>query len=276
MCARPFETRDHVSLASGLRDRRTGWSAGNVSSRQSKAGRPAKRTARGQARTKVAHELSHPVLDVPEEDERLCHRFVGAFLVPTDALRRELGQRRSTLTEEELRLLKLRYGVSMQPLVRRAAEAGVLSAARAKDLPVRFRGYGCHRRGPAPQPAPERPMARFGGADSTRSDGGAAVGGQGQGAVGPPTGGGRGQGWEAPPGSRHGRHAPTRVFRRASAPRVSSSRSCAGGRDGRFRTWLAERRPGPSLPLMSIDRNAESAFVSMLLPGVSYPASALS
>jgi Zn-dependent peptidase ImmA (M78 family)/transcriptional regulator with XRE-family HTH domain len=109
----------------------------------------------------AAHELSHLVLDLPEEAEKLCHRFAGAFLVPRDALRLDLGEQRRTLTVRELMLLKLRYRVSMQALIRRAAEAGVLPEDRARGLLTWFRRCGYHRREPGPQLAPERPGARL-------------------------------------------------------------------------------------------------------------------
>ena len=107
----------------------------------------------------VAHELSHLVLDLPEEAERICHRFAGAFLVPREALRLDLGEQRRTLTVQELMHLKLRYGVSMQALIRRAAEVGVLPADRAKGLLIWLRRCGYHRREPGPQVPPEHPGA---------------------------------------------------------------------------------------------------------------------
>ncbi len=47
----------------------------------------------------IAHELGHIVLDVSRglDAERVAHRFAGAFLMPAEALRLEVGKRRSGL-----------------------------------------------------------------------------------------------------------------------------------------------------------------------------------
>lgn len=80
----------------------------------------------------LAHELAHLLLRFPEEwddkaIEGAAHRFAGAFLVPADAARRELGDRRSTVSLLELRELKLKYGMSMQAWLHRAKDLGIVS-----------------------------------------------------------------------------------------------------------------------------------------------------
>lgn len=106
----------------------------------------------------LAHELAHLVLELPDhpDAERLCHRFAGAFLVPPDDLRAWLGDRRRRLEVQELLWLKWRYGASMQVLVRRARDLGIIAESKSKSLFRLFRKKGWHRREPGEQVPPER------------------------------------------------------------------------------------------------------------------------
>ncbi|MDQ7822564.1 MAG: XRE family transcriptional regulator [Candidatus Eremiobacteraeota bacterium] len=87
-------------------------------------------------RFSMLHELGHLVLDtaVDIDREKACHRFAGAFLVPREAALRELGVRRSRLSFYELKILKQKYGISMQALVYRAADLAVISRTMAQGL----------------------------------------------------------------------------------------------------------------------------------------------
>lgn len=79
-------------------------------------------------RFNLAHELGHLVL-VPEPSvdiEKAAHRFAAAFLVHAKAAYSELGQKRSNLSFDELRLLKQEYGVSIQAWMRRAFDLGII------------------------------------------------------------------------------------------------------------------------------------------------------
>lgn len=87
-------------------------------------------------RFNLAHELGHLVMNVPddmpdEQVERLAHRFAGALLVPREAARRELGQRRTSVSFAEFGVLKRRYGLSMQGWMYRARDLEIVSPALA-------------------------------------------------------------------------------------------------------------------------------------------------
>jgi len=92
----------------------------------------------------LAHELGHLLLDCEDlsekEEEKCAHRFAGALLVPSSAMQRELGQRRRSLELRELALLKLKYGLSMQALLYRAEQSGVISETQRKRYHKEF-GY---------------------------------------------------------------------------------------------------------------------------------------
>jgi Zn-dependent peptidase ImmA (M78 family) len=77
------------------------------------------------------HELAHVILEVnhlPEkEKEKFCHAFATAMLIPAETLKNELGGKRSKLSFNELGAIKQQYGISMQALVFRAKNVGLIS-----------------------------------------------------------------------------------------------------------------------------------------------------
>lgn len=104
----------------------------------------------------LAHELGHLVLTT--DDESLAHRFAGAFLVPRTAVYRELGSQRIGLNLEELKLLKRKYGMSIQAWVMRAYQLGVISDSSRQRTFRRLSMLGMRtvEPGEVPQERPER------------------------------------------------------------------------------------------------------------------------
>jgi Zn-dependent peptidase ImmA (M78 family)/transcriptional regulator with XRE-family HTH domain len=86
-------------------------------------------------RSTMACELGHLMLAgrLVEglDEEKACHRFAAAFLVPEPTARMELGPSRRRLLARELHTLKLRYGFSMAAWVARARDLGIMSPERA-------------------------------------------------------------------------------------------------------------------------------------------------
>jgi len=101
-------------------------------------------------RFNLGHELGHLVLDIEEglNVEAICNRFVGAFLVPAQVARFELGSHRSNLDINELYLLKQKYGLSMQAWIYRAMDLEIISQNAASSLFKRFRASSWHRHEP--------------------------------------------------------------------------------------------------------------------------------
>ncbi len=101
-------------------------------------------------RFNLGHELGHLILKVEADldPEAASHRFVGAFLVPDQAARFELGSRRTTLDIHELYLLKQKYGLSMQAWIYRAKDLGIISENSAARLFQRFQANGWRRNEP--------------------------------------------------------------------------------------------------------------------------------
>lgn len=110
-------------------------------------------------RFNLAHELGHILLE-PRSDldeERVAHRFAGAFLVPEPAVQSELGRRRRKLNLYELHLLKHKYGISMQAWIYRARDVGILPESAARHWFKIFRREGWYRKEPGDSIPPERP-----------------------------------------------------------------------------------------------------------------------
>jgi Zn-dependent peptidase ImmA (M78 family) len=86
----------------------------------------------------LLHELAHLLLkfgDITEKQkEVLCHQFAGAMLLPEGMLIGELGERRNNLSMNELGGIKKRYGISMQAIVMRARDCGIISQSYAKQF----------------------------------------------------------------------------------------------------------------------------------------------
>lgn len=83
-------------------------------------------------RLNLTHELGHLVLRVPEDmdekkEEKVAFRFGAAFLAPADTVRREIGSHRSRINLRELLLLKERFGMSIQALLYRLRDLGIIT-----------------------------------------------------------------------------------------------------------------------------------------------------
>jgi len=95
-------------------------------------------------RLNIAHELGHILLDVSEEklEEKAAFRFAAAFLFPKEIAIQELGKHRTKLGVDELYLLKHKYGISMQAIIYRAKDLGIIKKGYFKKLFISFSKQG--------------------------------------------------------------------------------------------------------------------------------------
>ena len=98
-------------------------------------------------RFSMAHELAHQVLTVvpgsnTANAEVIANRFAGAFLVPADVLRQEIGARRKEISIGELVVLKRRFGVSLQALTYRCKDLGIIGRPTYVELFSLFKEKG--------------------------------------------------------------------------------------------------------------------------------------
>jgi transcriptional regulator with XRE-family HTH domain len=80
-------------------------------------------------RLNLTHELGHLVLKIPEsiDEEKAAFRFGSAFLVPAERLIKEVGTKRSYIDISELLILKKQFGISIQALLHRMLELGIIN-----------------------------------------------------------------------------------------------------------------------------------------------------
>ncbi|MFO7850689.1 MAG: XRE family transcriptional regulator [Spirochaetia bacterium] len=90
----------------------------------------------------LAHELGHLLLagrlDASVDEEKACHRFAGAYLIPAQSMRQQLGEKRHNIEPRELYLLKQDYGLSMQACLYRAADIGIISDTTKNKIFIEF------------------------------------------------------------------------------------------------------------------------------------------
>lgn len=110
-------------------------------------------------RMNLAHELGHIVLDVAEnvDEEKAAFRFAGAFLAPAEALYREAGQKRALIQGQELVMLKLKYGISVQALLYRLQGLDIIGPAHYRQWCIAINQQGYRKQEPY-EMEPEHPQ----------------------------------------------------------------------------------------------------------------------
>ena len=110
-------------------------------------------------RLSLTHELGHLVLRLAEgvEEEKAAFRFGAAMLAPAEAVRRDVGSHRRHVDLQELLLLKRRYGMSVQALLYRLRDLGIISEGQYKSGCVDINKMGWRRAEPMAL-EPEQPM----------------------------------------------------------------------------------------------------------------------
>lgn len=98
------------------------------------------------------HELGHLVLNIREysekEQEQMCHSFAGAMLIPKEKMLEELGRHRRQIFMKELTFIKEDYGISMQAILHRARELGIISQHYHKNFMIKFGQLGYRKKEP--------------------------------------------------------------------------------------------------------------------------------
>lgn len=112
-------------------------------------------------RFSIAHELGHLVLDIGEDlkEETACDRFSASFLIPRDVFMSDVGKHRRRVSQRELELLKQKYGASIQSLVCRMKNLGIIRQNYYRRIFQRISasGYKKEESGkPVPQERPQR------------------------------------------------------------------------------------------------------------------------
>jgi len=97
-----------------------------------------KATKPDRIRFTLLHELGHLLLTFGDinlkQKETLCFQFAGAMLLPEATIKLELGAHRNKLSWLELGNIKKQYGISMQAIVMRAKECGIINENYTKQF----------------------------------------------------------------------------------------------------------------------------------------------
>jgi Zn-dependent peptidase ImmA (M78 family)/transcriptional regulator with XRE-family HTH domain len=101
-------------------------------------------------RMNIGHELGHlvmhkPVLNGVHFIEKQAYQFAGEFLMPEKAMKLEIS---TPVTLDTFSLLKQRWGVSIQALVMRAKELGIITPRKYKTLFQQLSARGWRTREP--------------------------------------------------------------------------------------------------------------------------------
>jgi Zn-dependent peptidase ImmA (M78 family) len=109
----------------------------------------------------LSHELGHLVLDGGPVAEEVCNRFAGAFLVPEEMLRAEMGKNRTSISIQELFSLKQLFGVSAQAIAYRSADLGIINDSLKRQIFIEFGKRGWRKDEPNRERIPKERPARF-------------------------------------------------------------------------------------------------------------------
>lgn len=87
----------------------------------------------------LLHELAHLLLKfkstlTERQIETRCSQFAGAMLLPEKTLQEELGKFRNKISFTELGNIKKQYGISMQAIIMRAKDCGIINEHYTKQL----------------------------------------------------------------------------------------------------------------------------------------------
>lgn len=87
-------------------------------------------------RLTLFHELAHIVLRFNEgaDVERLCNIFANEVLLPSAVLKSLLGEHRKNLSWKELKLIQESYGISVDAILVKAKQIGIISEASHRSL----------------------------------------------------------------------------------------------------------------------------------------------
>lgn len=104
-------------------------------------------------RSTIAHELAHFMFKWPKDMsekaiENTANAISGAFLFPTIDMKRELGIRRSAITNDMVEVCK-EYGISMYMLVMRANKGGIVNDYVAKQFYINANKAGWRKNEPS-------------------------------------------------------------------------------------------------------------------------------
>lgn len=108
----------------------------------------------------AAHELGHILCGFAQTEDAHCHDFAKALLLPKEAFIRELHGNRKKIALTELIAVKEKFGVSIQAILHRAFDLGLISARYRSAYEKQLAEYRAEKAEPGQCPFDER-ASRF-------------------------------------------------------------------------------------------------------------------
>jgi transcriptional regulator with XRE-family HTH domain len=108
-------------------------------------------------RLSAAHELGHLALKPSKniDEEKAAYRFASSLLAPARSLKTDTGERRTYISIPELLALKRKYGLSIQALLRRLLDLGIITATYYTQWCREIARRGWRVQEPCPLPSEE-------------------------------------------------------------------------------------------------------------------------
>ncbi|MBM3878170.1 MAG: ImmA/IrrE family metallo-endopeptidase [Verrucomicrobia bacterium] len=113
-------------------------------------------------RLTALHELGHLALRFHDrlfsakDQERLCHAFAGALLIPEPVFVEAFGGHREQIATRELVEMKIRFGISCQAIMMRARHLELISQSTLQRFFILWHKWGYDRNEPGAYPVPEQ------------------------------------------------------------------------------------------------------------------------
>lgn len=111
------------------------------------------------------HELAHHALIIPDEtpekeEEKLCHAFASALLYPAEMAIKEMCKERFHFYQNELQIIKERWGLSFPAIFNRALQLGIITPNVYKRFNIGYRSRKYHELNnePGRYPGKEKPV----------------------------------------------------------------------------------------------------------------------
>ena len=92
-------------------------------------------------RFSLFHEAGHKVMTFAEgvDEEKLCHVFANEVLLPSEVFRKMIGSKRHDVSLEELKDIQAQYGISVEAMMKKACQMGIISENRYKTFCIKIR-----------------------------------------------------------------------------------------------------------------------------------------
>lgn len=83
-------------------------------------------------RLSLFHEVGHKVMTFAEgvDEEKMCNVFANEVLLPSEVFRKLIGRKRGDISLEELKDIQALYGISVEAMMTKAKQLGILSERR--------------------------------------------------------------------------------------------------------------------------------------------------